>query len=685
VDVIEGPKDDRPDAAVPRPETPESSAGGATIDARTRELDLIQSLGRLAAEAQRPGDLFRATISVLERAEELDLAMIASQIEGEREIVCFLARPFERACIERLARHAGRMLDWPAESELPRIAEAKLDEFDRSRRSRRDYGEQELVVVPILRRSSAVACLLYLPTRRAGEAQLRLLYSAANQLGVHLDRILAMREAEANRFRAILDTMPQAVFLADAQLRIVQRNRAARDLLARMGLSEATDLDDAIARLGLETIVERVQSSHSAVADDETRLDDGATFNVSVSPLAGTGHDAGGLVLVLSDVTESRRMQEQLAQSEKMSSLGQMISGTAHELNNPLASVLGYVQLLRATAGQDEKLASRFELIRREAERCQKIVQNLLAFARQRPPERKPFSINEVIHSVLSLMGYQLRTSGVKVSEELSSELPAFEGDPHQLQQVLVNLMTNAQQAIRQAQEAGEIRVRTETREGNHVVVEIHDSGPGIPEDVRSRIFDPFFTTKEEGKGTGLGLSIVYGIVISHGGTIEARPSELGGACFRITFPVGVDEGAEERGTDAAAANATHETGRVLVVDDEEPLAQMICEALGREGHRAVAVADGRLALEKLARDDYDLIISDMKMPGMDAERMLEEIGRRHPELAERVLLMTGDTVNSEPEEFAARASLELVAKPFDLDELLSRVRKRLCGSKKDR
>jgi signal transduction histidine kinase/CheY-like chemotaxis protein len=639
VDVIEGPKDDRSDAAVPRPETPESSAGGATIDARTRELDLIH------------------------------LAMIASQIEGEREVVCFLARPFERACIERLARHAGRMLDWPAESELPRIAEAKLDEFDRSRRSRRDYGEQELVVVPILRRSSAVACLLYLPTRRAGEAQLRLLYSAANQLGVHLDRILAMREAEANRFRAILDTMPQAVFLADAQLRIVQRNRAARDLLARMGLSEATDLDDAIARLGLETIVERVQSSH----------------NVSVSPLAGTGHDAGGLVLVLSDVTESRRMQEQLAQSEKMSSLGQMISGTAHELNNPLASVLGYVQLLRATAGQDEKLASRFELIRREAERCQKIVQNLLAFARQRPPERKPFSINEVIHSVLSLMGYQLRTSGVKVSEELSSELPAFEGDPHQLQQVLVNLMTNAQQAIRQAQEAGEIRVRTETREGNHVVVEIHDSGPGIPEEVRSRIFDPFFTTKEEGKGTGLGLSIVYGIVISHGGTIEARPSELGGACFRITFPVGVDEGAEERGTDAAAANATHETGRVLVVDDEEPLAQMICEALGREGHRAVAVADGRLALEKLARDDYDLIISDMKMPGMDAERMLEEIGRRHPELAERVLLMTGDTVNSEPEEFAARASLELVAKPFDLDELLSRVRKRLCGSKKDR
>ena len=517
-----------------RPET-QTNAAETALDARTRELHLIQTLGRLAAETQTPDELFRATISILERAEELDLALVANALGGEREVVCFVSRPFEDGVLGRLARYAGDLLDWPSQTPAPSIVQRELDDFDGQRGVCSDFDERQLITVPVLRRDRAVACLVCLPAGPTGEAQLRLLYSAANQLGVHLDRILTVREREADRFRTILDAMPQPVVTTDAQLRIVHINRSADLLLEGMELGEAASFGAAVDRLGIRPVVERVQQDGTAVADDEATLDGETKFSVSVSPLRTSGRETGDLLFVLTDVSESRRMQQQLAQSEKMSSLGQMISGTAHELNNPLSSVLGYAQLLRLQSGGDDKSTHRLELLRSEAERCQRIVQNLLAFARQRAPERKPLSVNEVIQSVVSLMGYQLRTSGITLITELDAALPAIDADAHQLQQVFVNLLSNALHAIRAHADSGRVRITT-VRVSGGVAVEVHDDGPGIPEGVRSRIFDPFFTTKEEGKGTGLGLSIVYGIVTSHQGDDRRDRSGNGWGLFPDSF-----------------------------------------------------------------------------------------------------------------------------------------------------
>ena len=659
------------DRASPRPaDEPAGADAQSRLARRAHELHVLGALARRAAEAESPEALFAATLAVLRREEPFDAALVAHGGKVEIE----LSRPFSADCVGRLAAGALEVLgSEAAERSVVSIREA--DDFDARRGERQDFDPAELVIVPVLRRSRAEACLAYRPGGRAGEAQVRILYSAANQLGLHLDRLLTAREDEAERFRAILDTMPQPVILTDTHLALLEANRSATDLLERLGAAPCgSALVPALERLGVASLVSRVLADGRPRTDVEAAAGDGTAFSVSVSPVGRTGR----IVIVLTDVTESRRMQQRLAQTEKMSSLGQLISGTAHELNNPLASVLGYVQLLQAQVAGDPPIARRLASVATEAERCHRIVQNLLAFARQRAPERQPVALNGVVQSVLGLMGYQLRTNGVAVATELAPDLPAVDADAHQLQQVLVNLLTNSLHAIRGCRPSGEVRLRTRAARDGGVVVEVHDDGPGVPPELRSRVFDPFFTTKDETQGTGLGLSIVYGIVSAHGGTVEVLRSELGGACMRVALPPRPAARAEVEPAREVRSGASRVAGAILVVDDEAPLRGMLCEALARDGHRAVAAADGREALERLAAERFDLVVCDVRMPGLDARGLLDELRRSQPGLAGRILLTSGDTVGSEPEDLARAEGLELLHKPFGLEELRERVQRLL-------
>jgi two-component system NtrC family sensor kinase len=640
------------------------------LSRRAHELHVLGALARRAAEAETPEALFATTLAVLRREEPFDAALVARGDAVEIE----LSRPFSPECVSRLAAGALEVLG-PAASARSAVSTREADDFDARRGERQDYDPAELVIVPVLRRGSVEACLAFLPSGVAGEAQVRILYSAANQLGLHLDRLLTAREGEAERLRAILDTMPQPVVLVDSRLAPLEANRSAEALLERLGAGPpGTSLATALERLGVGPLVEGVLADGRPRVDVEAAAGDGTTFSASVSPVGRTGR----LVIVLTDVTESRRLQQRLAQTDKMSSLGQMISGTAHELNNPLASVLGYVQLLQAQVGGDAATERRLAAVATEAERCHRIVQNLLAFARQRPPERQPVSLNGVVQSVMGLMGYQLRTSGISVTTELAADLPVVAADAHQLQQVLVNLLTNSLHAIRGCRERGAVRLCTSAASDGDVVVEVHDDGPGVPAELRSRVFDPFFTTKDETQGTGLGLSIVYGIVSAHGGTIEVLRSDLGGACLRVALPPRAAPAAAARPASEERTDAPRAPGTILVVDDEAALRVMLCEALARDGHRAVAAADGGEALERLAAERFDLVVCDVRMPGLDARGLLGELRSRHPGLASRILLTSGDIVGSEPEELARAEGLELLHKPFGLDELRERVHRLL-------
>jgi two-component system NtrC family sensor kinase len=375
--------------------------------------------------------------------------------------------------------------------------------------------------------------------------------------------------------------------------------------------------------------------------------------------------------------------QRQLVQSEKLSGIGEFIAGVAHELNNPLTSLMGFAELLRE-AEVSPKYKRHLELINKSALRCQKIVQALLSFARRRSPERKPACLNGVIESAVEIMQYQLRTSNVRLTLELNPQLPATMIDPHQMQQVFVNILNNARQAIEGYLPEGWIKVKTESLD-ERVRVIIQDSGPGIPEDSLSKIFDPFFTTKDIGKGTGLGLSLCYGIVKEHGGTIvpHSKPGE--GATFVIELPVAhqADQATVELPIVETAAEADAGEGRgkkVLVIDDEEPILQMVREALTPNGYEVDVAGDGETGLRQLSRKRYDLTLCDWKMPGLNGEQVYERIRALNPTLCERVIFITGDVVNEKTRRFFEEHNKVCLAKPFTLGEFRAAIKKVLVS-----
>jgi signal transduction histidine kinase/CheY-like chemotaxis protein len=368
--------------------------------------------------------------------------------------------------------------------------------------------------------------------------------------------------------------------------------------------------------------------------------------------------------------------QEQLIQSEKLSAVGQFVAGVAHELNNPLTAVIGFSELLQS-AQTDEKTKGHLDRIAKSAHRCHKIVHSLLSFARQEAPERKLVDLHTVLEEVLEIMAYDLRTSNVTVVKEFAPSLPKIMADPHQLQQVFVNILGNARQAIEPFQAEGRIVVRTQCV-NDWVAVEFQDNGPGIKPQHLARIFDPFFTTKPAGKGTGLGLSLSYGLIQEHGGKISAT-SELGhGATFLIELPVATNAGPaplRRSGTPFPFAGAGAPTGKtILVIDDEQWILDLAGELLRTEGHAVETAASGQQAIELMTRFKFDVLVSDWKMPGLNGIRLYEHLLATHPELARRTLFMTGDVVSDTFQAFLSEHHLTCLSKPFAISEFRAAV-----------
>jgi PAS domain S-box-containing protein len=486
------------------------------------------------------------------------------------------------------------------------------------------------------------------------------------------------------RFRIIAETHPVPVTIFDDENgRLIYASPGFADLIGAplprlIGRPLAEFCADPRGR---EWVAEEL-ASVGFVRSCETRFyrADRSEVEISISAKSISYQGRRGTLISILDLTERReteaeleRHREALHHSEKMSALGSLLAGVAHELNNPLAVVVGRSIMLE-DAELDSGTANAITKIRQAAERCARIVKAFLAMARQQPPSLVPVRIGDVIESSLDLVSYGLRGAGIEVVSDIPDDLPEIMADPGQLGQVFTNLLVNAQQAM--SEDAGPRMVRIVARCGRRNKfhrVTVSNNGPGVPKEILSRIFEPFFTTKPAGVGTGIGLSVCYGIVEAHGGTIAANPLEEGGTAFVVTLPV---EPLETPAEPPAPAETGGSDGRkVLVVDDEAEIARMLGDILAADGHAIHIAANGRDALPLLQAHQFDLVLSDLIMPDLDGPGLYAEIERKYPELLDRLIFITGDTLSPRAKGFLATAKGPTIEKPFVPDEVRRVVR----------
>jgi two-component system NtrC family sensor kinase len=505
----------------------------------------------------------------------------------------------------------------------------------------------------------------------------------ARHLGPRLRQAIDRRRARQRheQLLPVVDALPDTVLLCDSGGKVLCCSQAcgpmfgaAEEDLAGAPFERLLDLD---LDQSLPDDVRALRPGGSLEREARARRIDGSTFHALLTAVRVRSGEPL-LLLIVRDVSRWKLLQENGLQREKLTSLGQLISGVAHELNNPLTGVLGFSQLMLGYADLPDRARGDLRTVIAQAQRCERIVRNLLSFAREHKPEKRPIGVNGVLESTLALLEYPLRSDNILVVKDLQEDLPLVTADFHQLQQIFLSLLTNAHHAMARTRRGNRIVLRTRAQEG-WVRIEVIDDGPGIPEADLPRIFDPFFTTKPRGSGAGLGLSMCYGMVSEHGGRIRVSSHEGKGTAFTVELPAPLAEAASETPAEAGETGADGRP-RILVADDEDSILDLLFRALTAEGYRVDTARSGEVALRKIDRGGHDLLITDLRIPGCDGLRLLEHWRTRHPERAESVLLTTGDTASEQTQELLERSPRSCIQKPFDLTELTQRVRSLLEG-----
>lgn len=556
-----------------------------------------------------------------------------------------------------------------------------------------DLGVRAMVVVPIHRSGEKIGAMALVnrAPRRFTAEELSRVEALADMLSVALanaELVDSLRQTEW-RFRTLFRSAPDAVFTVLQSGRLREANDYVRELVGLdpvqvMGRlfadlivdEDRASVEEAMAGAfnGKPARIEARFKRASGNGEDATRL-------VAIAASRVPEAEPASVLVIARDVTGEREMRTRLMETERLAAVGELVAGVAHEVNNPLSSISAYAQLLLRDGTLPPTTRESVEIIRAETNRATQVVKDLLAFARRSTPEREPIELLQVIERSLRLRAYQLSTSNIAVERDFPAELPAVIGDARQLQQVVLNLVTNAIQAMA-AQDAGGGSLRVTTRvEGHRVVLEVADSGPGVPLEARAHIFEPFFTTKREGEGTGLGLSVSYGIITALGGSIELVDSD-GGACFRVSLPMAelsVDEAAVQRPrvrrdsvempAPVTVTRSVLAGLRLLVVDDEASLRRGI-EAFGRmRGFDVVTADEGRSALDLVRSVSFDAVVCDLRMPGMGGVEFYEELRKERPGLASRTVFITGDMMTPLARS-APAARQPLLPKPFSFERL---------------
>ncbi|MCH7607366.1 MAG: PAS domain S-box protein [Chloroflexi bacterium] len=498
----------------------------------------------------------------------------------------------------------------------------------------------------------------------------------------------ALRESE-ECYRALFESAPLGIAITEAHGIIVQTNPALEEMLGRtadeLRGSRLRDFRLDTSPPPRENIFTRLAGAENGTLRYERQFLHSSGETVWAYVTAAKAPARAGqpehVFRMFEDITERKRAEDALREAEAerldrtrhLASIGQLAAGVAHEINNPLNSVMGFTQLVLGEESLSAQARSDLETVYAESQRASKIVQNLLSFARKREPERRPVDVRSVVERACHLKEYDLRKHAIELRTHFSKSLPLILGDEQQLTEVMLNLLTNAEQAIASAGRPGAVTVTCAASDGL-VEITVANDGPGIPPEVLGRIFEPFFTTKEVGGGTGLGLSMCQGTVREHDGDLWAESTLDGDTTFFITLPVPLTPLTLPTTPDAEPEHPSVPRMRILVVDDEPRARDLMARALAKDNHTVEQASDGDDAWRQIRSTPYDCVIADLRMPGTSGQELYRLVEESDPDLAARFIFITGDTMSPDTNGFLSSVAAHSLMKPIDITELRRRV-----------
>jgi len=510
-----------------------------------------------------------------------------------------------------------------------------------------------------------------------------------DQIGITTEKIRMYEEVmrSEEKLRLTFDSVRQGILVTDTEGRIVDANMAVVRMHGFECVEELIGLD--IYQLIVGDDRERARENMQKTFEGGTLgsleyqflKKDGGEFpgNMNVAVMRDTSGDAVGFVAVIRDISRRKQIEkertelEQRAQlASRLASIGQMASGVAHEINNPVASIIGFADLLLERDIPDD-VREDVNVIHSEAERVASIVSKLLAFARRREPEMEYININDVVQTAIGLRLYELETNNIQINTLLDTNLPLTMADSNQLQQVFLNLILNAEIELKQLKSSGKLTIKTEV-DDSCIRIYVTDNGRGIPEENLEKIFEPFFTTRKKDEGTGLGLSVCHGIITDHKGRITARNEPGVGATFIVELPI-IEGGQQlEMPKPITEETVAVTSANILVVDDEPAVLKFLCRTLEEQGYNVDGVQDAKDVLLKLRNGGDDLILLDIKLPGTSGIELYKHMQKRTPALAKKVVFITGDIMGGDTRSFLSRTKAHYIVKPFSAGQLRKEV-----------
>ena len=379
-------------------------------------------------------------------------------------------------------------------------------------------------------------------------------------------------------------------------------------------------------------------------------------------------------------LSELQDTQSYLVQTERLSAVGQLVAGVAHELNNPLAIIIGYAQLILRMPEVTPRMQECLNKLEDAGQRCQRIVHHLTIFAQKQKAEKRYLNVKDVLQSVIDIRVDQLQANRIQVDTSFDDRLMAVFADYQQLQQVFLSLINNAQEAVStNTDKTRTLRIVSRLMD-DAVAVDIIDNGQGISELDRAKLFEPFFTTKDFGQGVGLGLSVCYGIVKEHDGDIKISDTEGGGATFTITLPLyRISKPEEETSSPEQTQSTSNPPGaRILIVDDEPGILDILSSTFQQDGYIVHTALRGEHGIDYINKNTYDAIILDIRLPDCNGTTLYKRIKALRPELAPRIIFVTGDTISHDTLSFIEKTENPYLTKPFDIDKVRQVVADRL-------